>query len=424
MNVLSFQVSRMPFSRNKLSAAGLLISALLVVSAAACDKVPLLAPSGTVINLTVTSEIVALNSSIDVIAVLIENGTASGTGTGNTSTTGAGTPVQNGTVVSFTTTIGRIEPAEATTHNGRVTVKFISQGESGKATITAYSGGAKSTGSVTIGAAAVKLITATATPQNLPSSGGTTTVTARVEDTNGNGLVGVPVLFTTTKGTFSASTVNTNSSGLATTQLTTGGKAEVTATVGAVSGKVTIDVASRASITVTGPTGVTAISAPATFTVTVGTTQPLKSSSINFGDGQAKALGTGNTSVTHFYSSSGIYDVTVTGVDIDGESVYNTIQVAIVKLSATVSGPASVARGDVASFTVAILPDTAQINYYHWDFGDGTSVDSTGKTQNHVYATDPVAFPPGTSKTYTVTVTVVPLYGAAFDATFQIKVTS
>src|SRR6187402_2591556 len=84
----------------------LALLALPLALVAACDKVPLLAPT--------------------ISATVIENGqaagptgTGSGTGTGTTTRTGAGTPVQNGTLITFTTTIGRIEPAEARTHNGQ-----------------------------------------------------------------------------------------------------------------------------------------------------------------------------------------------------------------------------------------------------------------------------------------------------------------
>ncbi|TAK12047.1 MAG: hypothetical protein EPO35_11725, partial [Acidobacteria bacterium] len=254
MSVLSFSLSCMSrFSRLSIILAGLGLTAALGLTA--CERVPLLAPTGTVINLTLASDVAALNSSVDVIAVLIENGGTSGTGTGtSSSTTAAGTPVQNGTVVSFTTTIGTIEPAEAKTQNGRVNVKLVTGGQSGKATITAYSGGAKSTAQITIGAAAVDHILTTASPANLSSSGGSTTISARVEDVSGNGLVGIPVQFTSTKGTLSASTVNTNSNGVATTTLSTTVAADVTATVGAKTSKVTVNVATRASVTVTGPT--------------------------------------------------------------------------------------------------------------------------------------------------------------------------
>ena len=100
---------------------------------AACDKVPLLAPTGSVITLLPATTTVSLNSEVDIIATVIENGQAtgtvgSGTGHGHDVEPGAGTPVQNGTLITFTTTIGRIEPSEARTHNGQVTVKLITGG--------------------------------------------------------------------------------------------------------------------------------------------------------------------------------------------------------------------------------------------------------------------------------------------------------
>src|SRR5262245_24759485 len=79
----------------------LLLLPLAVV--ASCDKVPLLAPTGTVINLFPATTSVSLNSEVTIIATVIENGVAtggSGPGSGGTSRTGNGTPVQNGTVIS------------------------------------------------------------------------------------------------------------------------------------------------------------------------------------------------------------------------------------------------------------------------------------------------------------------------------------
>src|ERR1700754_3780190 len=96
----------------------LLISlvALPFALALACDKVPLLAPTGTRINLFPVTTTVSLNSEVQIIATVIEDGTPASTGGGSTatptSTAGAGTPVQNGTVITFTTTLGRIEPSE------------------------------------------------------------------------------------------------------------------------------------------------------------------------------------------------------------------------------------------------------------------------------------------------------------------------
>ena len=422
MNVLFSLVPRM----NRFLRYFPLIPALGVAaafSASGCDKVPLLAPTGTVINLTVGADSAALNSSVDIIAVLIENGsTSGGTGTGNSGSGAAGTPVQNGTVVSFTTSIGTIEPAEAKTQNGKVTVKLKTSGESGTATIIAYSGGAKATGTIKVGAANVKTVTVTATPQNLPSTGGAATISARVDDANGNGLVGVAVTFTTTKGSLSAVTGTTNSAGVATTALTTTGAADVTATVNGVSSKVTVGVATRAAISVTGPSTSVSVSSPATFTVNTGTTVPVTNLVINYGDGQAKNLGSisGSQSVTHYYGDSGIHDVTVSAVDPDGVMVTAGTQVAITNLSVNVAAsPSTATRGvTVVTFTATVAPSGASIDHYSWNFGDGTgTVQSSGNTQTHVF---PATVTPGI---YTITVEVFPLFGNSFSATVQITVT-
>src|SRR6476620_3297515 len=120
---------------------GVALVSLLVLPLAlilACDKVPLLAPTGSVITLLIpdTSN-VSLNSEMTINATVIENGAASGGSGATTTRSGGGTPVQNGTLVTFTTTVGRIEPAEARTHNGSVSVRLITGSTSGTAVITA-----------------------------------------------------------------------------------------------------------------------------------------------------------------------------------------------------------------------------------------------------------------------------------------------
>src|SRR5262245_2077097 len=203
----------------------------------ACDKVPLLAPTGSVITLIPASTTVGLNSQVQIIATVIEHGTASsgsGPGTGSTPSSG-GTPVQNGTVVTFTTTLGRIEPSEARTHNGQVTVTLFTTGDSGTPLITAYSGGASATNDkIRIGTASVKQVTLAASPATLGSTGGSTTVIATVVNDSGGTVPGVPVTFTTDNGTVSPATATTDGSGNATTTLTTTKTAKVGATVGTI----------------------------------------------------------------------------------------------------------------------------------------------------------------------------------------------
>jgi hypothetical protein len=187
-----------------------------------CEKVPLFAPTGSEITLTAATNAVPLSGSTEIIAQVIE---------------AAGTPPHSGTHVIFTTTLGRIEPPEASTDiNGRAVVRFVAGNVNGNATITASSGGV-STGSdgairISIGTAAVGRVTLTANPSVISATGGSSTIRANVLDINGNPLNGAAVSFSTSAGSLTSSQVTTDFSGVAQTTLTTAVNATVTATVG------------------------------------------------------------------------------------------------------------------------------------------------------------------------------------------------
>ena len=88
---------------------------------AACQKVPLLAPSGSTITLTASATALPANGTTDIIAQVIE---------------AAGTPPHSGTHISFTTNLGSVQPSEAETDiSGQVRVKFVAGTGSGTATI-------------------------------------------------------------------------------------------------------------------------------------------------------------------------------------------------------------------------------------------------------------------------------------------------
>ncbi|MBW8867854.1 MAG: Ig-like domain-containing protein [Acidobacteria bacterium] len=195
----------------------------------ACQKVPLLAPAGSTMTLTTAASTLPINGSTDVIAQIIEAG---------------GVPPHEGTRVTFTTSLGRLQPSEADTDvGGRAIVRFIAT-SSGVASITALSGGtsipAANAVRIQIGAAAVGGVSLQANPTTLASAGGTTDLTATVSDTSGNPLPGVPVSFsidttaTTSSGagSFAASVVTTDANGRATTQFTTNRTTTVVASAG------------------------------------------------------------------------------------------------------------------------------------------------------------------------------------------------
>src|SRR5262245_16496630 len=200
-NMLSgFMAARFP---RAILLTGVLVGlGLLGVS---CQKVPLLAPSGSTITLTTATSALGFNGTADVFAQVIE---------------AAGTPPQRGTHVIFSTNLGTVEPAEVETDiNGRASTRFRAGTSSGIATIMASSGGATVSSAnavkIAVGSAAVGGIVASANPSTVSARGGTSTITAKVTDAGGNALAGVPVTFTTDAGSMSASVANTDSNGIA-----------------------------------------------------------------------------------------------------------------------------------------------------------------------------------------------------------------
>src|SRR5438552_17513255 len=135
--------------------------------AGSCQKVPLLAPTGSTITLSTTTSALGFNGTADVFAQVIE---------------AAGTPPQRGTHITFSTNLGFVEPAEVETDiNGRASTRFHAGTSSGIATITAASGGASVSAAnavkIAVGSAAVGGIVASANPSTVSARGGTSTIT-------------------------------------------------------------------------------------------------------------------------------------------------------------------------------------------------------------------------------------------------------
>ena len=112
----------------KKSAARYLSLVLLTIAAtAACGWDPLVAPVASTISVSATAASVPPGGSTEVFAVVIEE---------------AGTPVHNGTVVRFSSTLGRVEPEQAETVDGVARATFTAGSATGTAKVTASSGGA------------------------------------------------------------------------------------------------------------------------------------------------------------------------------------------------------------------------------------------------------------------------------------------
>lgn len=387
--------------------AGLAVC-LAAAGFASCDKMPLAAPTESTITLYAGSTTAGLNGSVEITATVIES---------------AGTPVQNGTVVTFTTTLGTVEPLEARTNNGKAVVRLLTGTRSGTAEVRAFSGGTASAEAlkITVGAAAAGKVELLGNPSSLPAAGGVVQLTAIVSDPSGNRLSSVPVTFTTDVGVLTATSATTDANGEARSSLQTTAKARVTASVvgGTTSSlTATLDIPVRVgpTVTISVPSASLVPGVPATFSVAVNAGgAAIRSAMIDFGDGGRQSVSTsGLSTVTHVYQASGTYVVTAEVVDTAGESGMATASVSVQKMVVTVSLTVSSTTLTTSTPTVftasaTTTPAGGLIERYEWDFGDGSTRTTSGPSTSHQYAV-------GGGRRYIATVKAVTTSGASGTA--------
>jgi PKD repeat protein len=419
------RVSKAPFVWLTLAGAGLM-------AASGCNKVPLLAPSQSTISLSTSSSIVQANGTAEIRATVLE---------------GSGTPVQNGTTVTFTTNLGTVSPAETKTVNGVAVVRFLANGQSGIAEIHANSGAAKSADStattatapsikLTVGGAAASRVGLTANPSTVPSTGGTSTIVANVVDASGNPLGSVVVTFSTDAGSLSSAVATTDQNGNAQATLTTSKTATVTATAGGSTGTgTTASTPPTGTVKVTANTGPTVAtfspspSAPSvgqlvafSLSATVGSS-PVQRIVVDFGDGDSATITGSSGGATHTYTRAGSYVVRATAFDSFGDSGTNTAVVPVtaptkptVAISATALGTAGAPT--TFTFSANTTQAGASMDDVSINFGDGTTArlgatSGTGLTAQHVYVS---------AGTYTATITATDSNGATASASTVIIV--
>ena len=292
--------------------AGALALALSQLALIACDKMPLTAPQNSTVTVTAASPVLPIGGSTEVSAFVAEGG---------------GTPVQNGTVVRFTTNLGRTDPVEAQTNNGRAVTTFHAGEVSGVADVRATSGsiaGAAGAAGATpangvqisVGAAAVDAVVLRANTLSVPFTGGTVELTATVTGAGGRVLPGVPVTFLTTEGQLSPTNGITDGNGEVRTSLFTTRAAQVTAKAGTKDSNAVSIIRREAppvpsvTLAATPATAVVGIGQSWTFTATVtvtgGETNEARPVSYKWDFGDDVTVTTSGNSVTHVYTSPSV----------------------------------------------------------------------------------------------------------------------
>jgi PKD repeat protein len=368
-----------------------LIPLFAIVLGIACDKVPLTAPIDSEIFLSINTTTLPINGTTEIVATVVEP---------------AGTAVHNGTTVSFSASMGVVEPREARTENGIARAIFRSGTQSGTAKITAFSGGARSEEvEVLVGGAAAERVTVRTEPSTVPVTGGSVQVIAVVVDLSGNALPGAPVIFTADNGTLSSNSGVTDENGQARTTLTTNRETIVRASVAGKEAQTTIRTVSLPAVNITASAN-PIVGLPVTFTISAAggaNANPIADVSIDFGDGTPpQRLGpvpaTGQIQTSHIYRSSGSYSVRATATDSTGvrgdTSVVVSVQRVVPQVTVTAS-PSSTSAGQAVSATVSVSnAQNIPVDSVTLSWGDGTQT-SLGSLQSGSTSASKVYLQPG-----------------------------
>jgi hypothetical protein len=409
-----------------------IVNVLLFGVLIGCDKMPLTAPTGSTLTINAGSTVVPNGGSTIVTASVFE---------------AAGTPVHNGTTVRFTTSLGRVEPAEAQTNNGIATTTFFAGDDSGIAEVRATSGAAgvstpttpttpssptsptapttpittnSNVVQIAVGSGAVDTVTVRANPSTVSTtSGGTVSVIATVIGTGGRLLSNIPVSFSANRGTLSATSATTDSRGEASVTLTTNGDTDISVAAGSKTATAKVTGQAGPSVALSCAVGTATNCAnvnqgqSVVFTAQRGTTtSSIVSSTLDFGDGSGTvSLGPLSSAVTvpHAYGQAGTYTATLTATDVSGETTSDTEIVQVLapptaSVSAVVTAPLTV----TATATTSVAA-----TQYVWTFEGTTTQTTSSNTATHTYTT---------AGTKTVSVTATLVDGRTVSASTQVVV--
>ena len=205
----------------------------------------------------------------------------------------------------------------------------------------------------------------------------------------------------------------------------TGGTFTVTLTVTDSAGSsasaarsVTVSTVARPTVTLTVSPNPPIANQPATLTATAtaGTGASISRYEWTFGDGTSATTTSG--SVTKTYSGRGTYVASVTVTDSIGQTASATLSFTISSAGVTATfttSPTNPTPGQTVQFNATGSSGAAgaSISTYQWDFGDGSTTESSSPTASHAYST---------AGTYVARLTVTDSAGRTGTATQNVEV--
>lgn len=290
----------------KYSRARLLLALSVLLGPLACGKATPVAPSGAILSITANPSQIGLN------------GTSTITVFGSKPT---GSPLDPGTQIRLSTTLGTIDGIVAVKSGGTATATLRGDGRTGQATVIAAAGaamGASAMTTVQIGIATGQkpVLLVSVSPSNIPVQG-SAQVTVIARNADGSPVAaGQQVILTTSLGSLSPSRPTTKADGTATATLNAGtqaGTATVTAILGssdAATTMVTIRDAATAISLQASPSVVPAAGGTVALTAFVVNSQgqPVQGASVTF----SSERGTFSTNGVVFTDNTGIATNTLT----------------------------------------------------------------------------------------------------------------
>jgi PKD repeat protein len=318
-----------------------------------------------------------------------------------------GTPVADGTVVNLTADGGFVA-SQVTLIDGTGQTQFTSSNLVETVTISAQSGELGQDGSISTtidvvdGSIVLGTPLLTANPSNLLEIGGECEITMRVVDSDGLPVLGVPVTFSTERGTLRSNgqPVITDRNGLANDRLLLSRLDPLVAAV-VVTGAVENQIITTTITITANQSPIPVISLPATtydvneavvFNAASSTDADgvIRTYSWRFGDGS----GAEGVEVQHTYTQAGTYLAVLTVEDDLGatQSVSAEIQVSnrpsnVAPVPAFSFSPTAPRAGDEVIFDATASSDSdGSITSYSWQFGDRILANpTTGQVVSHTY---------------------------------------